>query len=171
MTTPRKTNGTTSGAPKRSSGERSETEQSGGAPEAPPRTSTPPSSPPPDPEVPEKARRRRFTAEYKLWILKEVDAARDTGEIGALLRREALYSSHLLTWRRQREEGSLEALGAKKRGRKRKDPLAQRNEELEKENQKLKESLKKAHLLLELQKKVADILGVPLNAPPADENK
>ena len=109
MTTPRKNTGMSSGAPKRSGGERSETERSEGAPEAPPRVPTPPAAPPtPDPEVPEKPLRRRFTAEYKLRILKEAEACRDTGQIGALLRREGLFSSHLTKWRRQQEAGSLE---------------------------------------------------------------
>src|SRR5918994_7867974 len=76
---------------------------------------------PPDPEVPEKARRRRFSAEYKLAILREADACTEPGQIGALLRRERLYSSHLVDWRRQREAGTLEAL-ARKRGPKPTDP-------------------------------------------------
>ena len=71
----------------------------------------------PDPEVRERAARRRFTAEYKLRMLRQADACTGTGELGALLRREGLYSSHLTTWRRQREEGSLAALSPKKRGR------------------------------------------------------
>jgi transposase-like protein len=163
----------TSGAPKRSGGERSETERSEGAPEAPPRIPTPPPpQPPPDPEVSEKPVRRQFTAEYKLRILKEADACHgQDGEIGALLRREGLYSSHLVTWRRQREEGSLEALQAKKRGRKEKDPRARRIEELEKQNRRLEDRLHKAQLIIEFQKKVADILGIPLETPPADENE
>jgi transposase len=76
---------------------------------------------PPDPEVPEKARRRRFSAEYKLAILGEADACTEPGQIGALLRRERLYSSHLVDWRRQREAGALQAL-ARKRGPKPADP-------------------------------------------------
>jgi transposase len=161
-----------SGAPKRSSGERSETERSEGAPEAPPRITPPLDPQPPDPEVPEKPLRRRFTAEYKLRILKEAEACQSLGgEIGALLRREGLYSSHLVTWRRQREEGSLEALQARKRGRKEKDPRARRIEELEKHNRKLEDRLHKANLIIEFQKKVADILGIPLKTPPADENE
>ena len=76
---------------------------------------------PPDPEVPEKAKRRRFSAEYKLAILREVDACTDPGQIGALLRRERLYSSHLVDWRRQRDAGALQAL-ARTRGRKPADP-------------------------------------------------
>jgi transposase len=173
VTTLRKNNSMTSGAPKRSGGERSETERSEGAPEAPPRISPPPATqPPPDPEVPEKPLRRRFNAEYKLRILKEADACHaQGGEIGALLRREGLYSSHLVTWRRQREEGSLEALQAKKRGRKEKDPKAREMEALQKENRQLKDRLEKANIIIEFQKKVADILGIPLKTPPADENE
>src|SRR5271165_4269827 len=76
----------------------------------------------PDPEVPERATRRRFSAEYKLRILTEVDACSEPGEIGALLRREGLYSSHLVDWRRSRDAGALEGLG-RKRGRKPKAPL------------------------------------------------
>ena len=78
-----------------------------------------------DPEVPEKPRRRRFTAEYKLSIVAEADACDDSGGVGALLRREGLYSSHLSTWRRQRDEGQLRALSPKKRGRRarKNDPL------------------------------------------------
>jgi transposase len=163
----------TSGAPKRSGGERSETERSEGAPEAPPRIPTPPATPPPpDPEVPEKPLRRRFTAEYKLRILKEADACQaQGGEIGAVLRREGLYSSHLVTWRRQRDEGSLEALQARKRGRKATDPLVRRNQELEKQNRKLEARLHKAQLIIEFQKKVAAILEIPLETPPDDESE
>jgi transposase len=77
---------------------------------------------PPDPEVPEKARRRRFSAEYKLATLREADRCTEPGQIGALLRRERLYSSHLVDWRRQRDAGALEAL-AGTRGRKPADPM------------------------------------------------
>ncbi len=81
-----------------------------------------------DSEVPEKPRRRKYAAEYKLQILQEVDACGNSGEIGAILRREGLYSSHLRTWRRQREEGTLKGLEPKKRGRagKPKNPLSKR---------------------------------------------
>src|SRR5688572_17077357 len=71
----------------------------------------------PDPEVPEKARRRQFSAAYKLRIVREADACARDGELGALLRREGLYSSHLATWRRQRDEGSLASLAPRRRGR------------------------------------------------------
>ena len=82
----------------------------------------------PDPEVPEKKPRRRFTAQYKLRIVEEADMLKESGQIGALLRREGLYSSNLTTWRRQRDEGQLQALSPKKRGRKaqQKNPLAER---------------------------------------------
>ena len=77
----------------------------------------------PDPKVVPKAKRRKFSAEYKRRILEEADNCAEPGQIGALLRREGLYSSHLSTWRRQREQGLLGALSSKKRGRKRKDEL------------------------------------------------
>jgi transposase-like protein len=78
----------------------------------------------PDPEVVPKAKRRRFTAEYKLRIIREADTCTEPGEIGSLLRREGLYSSYLSKWRQQQEEGQLEALSSRKRGRKNKDPAA-----------------------------------------------
>jgi transposase-like protein len=91
---------------------------------------------PPDPEVPEKKRRRKFTAKYKLRILAEADSCAEPGQLGALLRREGLYSSNLTVWRRQREEGLLDALSPKKRGRKKKpkNPLAAEVARLEKDN-------------------------------------
>ena len=157
------------GDPKRSSGERSETERSEGAPAE----SAPELPSRPDPEVPEKARRRRYTAEYKLRILQEADACRESGEIGALLRREGLYSSHLITWRRQRDEGVLSGLKPKKRGRKAKEqnPLARRLAEVEKENRRLKKRLEKAEIIIEFQKKVADVLGIPLKDEESNESE
>ncbi len=121
----------------------------------------------PDPEVPEKPRRRQYLAEYKLRILREADECQEAGELGALLRREGLYSSLLSTWRRQREEGSLSALEPRKRGRKAKpkNPLTKRLAELERENRKLRERLEQAETIIEFQKKVSDILGIPLNTP------
>ena len=94
------------------------------------------------------------------------------GELGALLRREGLYSSHLSVWRRQREDGSLEGLTPKKRGRKgkRKDPLAERNAELERENRKLKKRLEQAETIIEFQKKVSEVLGIPLKSPESGES-
>ncbi len=116
----------------------------------------------PDPEVPAKATRRRFTKEYKLSILREADACRHPGEIGALLRREGLYSSHLTAWRKQRSEGTL---GAKGRGPKpgQPDPLVR---ELERENRRLKRQLTRAHTVIDVQKKVSSLLGIPLKRPP-----
>ena len=92
-------------------------------------------SPRPDPEVPDKAKRRHFSAQYKLRVLEEADACREPGAISALLRREGLFSSHLAEWRRARREGSLKAL-AKARGPKgrRRDPVTAENEQLRKEN-------------------------------------
>jgi len=118
---------------------------------------------PPDPEVPENKPRRRFTAKYKLQILEEADACTEPGQIGALLRREGLYSSNLTTWRRQRDEGQLQGLSPKKRGRKAKavNPLAQRVAELERETQQLRNKLKKAEIIIEVQKKISEILGIP----------
>ncbi len=86
---------------------------------------------------------RQFTAEYKLRILKEADNCAESGEVGDLLRREGLYSSHLSTWRRQREQGLLEALSSKKRGRKRKDELEREVARLRRENEQLQASLEK----------------------------
>lgn len=113
-----------------------------------------------DPEVPEKAVRRRFTAEYKRRILKEVDVCKEPGQFGRLLRREGLYSSNVTTWRRQAERGTLDALSPRKRGPKvqRPDPSVRRIAELEKENQKLKAKLHQAELIIETQKKMAELL-------------
>lgn len=121
----------------------------------------------PDPEVPAKAGRRRFPAEYKLRILREADGCQAPGEVGALLRREGLYSSHLTTWRRQREQGALAALMPKKRGRPAPPahPLARRVVELEGENTRLQRRLQQAETIIEVQKKVSEILGIPLRSP------
>ncbi len=128
-------------------------------------------SPPPrpDPEVSERAARRRFTAEYKLRVLRDADACAGPGEVGAVLRREGLYSSHLTTWRRQREQGSLAALSPKKRGRPAvpSSPLARRAAELERENARLTHRLKQAETIIAVQKKVSEILGIPLK--PGDD--
>lgn len=119
----------------------------------------------PEAEVPAKAKRRRFTAAYKLKILEAADAAAP-GELGALLRREGLYSSHLSAWRQARREGALGAL-SKKRGRKRKRTAAQvRMAKLEAENRRLQERLRQAEMVIDVQKKVSQLLGVAL---PSDE--
>ena len=117
---------------------------------------------PPDPEVSEKKARRKFTAQYKLQILEEADACTEPGQLGAFLRRKGLYSSYLSTWRRQREEGLLDALSPKKRGRKEKEknPLTQKVAKLERENERLKGKLKKAEIIIDVQKKISQILGI-----------
>ena len=123
-------------------------------------TKPPRSASDPDPEVPEKARRRHFTAKYKLRILAKADGCSEPGEIGKLLRKEALYSSHLSKWRQQREEGALAALAPKKRGRKPRpaDPQAKRVAELERENARLRQQLAKAETIIEVQKKLSQLL-------------
>ena len=124
----------------------------------------------PDTEVVAKAQRRQYTAEYKLRILRELDNSKGTGETGALLRREGLYSSHLTTWRRQRERGELEGLGPQKRGPKA-DPQAMELARLQRENERLRERLRKAELIIDVQKKVAQMLGVVDEANNPDEVK
>ena len=118
-------------------------------------------SSPPNPEVPEKPSRRRFTAKYKLGILEQADQCGDSGEIGLLLRREGLHSSHLSNWRRARREGSLARM-SRKRGRKSKENSAeiQKIQHLEREVCRLQSELEKAHTILEVQGKVARLLGV-----------
>jgi transposase-like protein len=127
----------------------------------------------PDPEVPEKKRRRKFTAKYKLRILGEADACTEQGQLGALLRREGLYSSNLTTWRRQRQKGLLTAMAPQKRGRKKAqiNPLASRVAQLEKDNQRLQQKLKRAELIIEAQKKMAEILGISQDLHDSDESK
>ncbi|MCP4199578.1 MAG: transposase [Proteobacteria bacterium] len=117
--------------------------------------------PVPDPEVPEKKARRKFTAKYKLSVLSEAGDCTEPGEIGALLRREGLYSSHLTKWRRQRDEGVLNAMRPQKRGRKPIEPNPLRAEvaSLQKRNRKLEERLRQAELIIEAQKKISEILN------------
>jgi len=105
----------------------------------------------PDPEVPAKVQRRQFTAEYRRRILKEADACKKPGALGALLRREGLYSSHLANWRRQREQGELVAGRARKRGPVPK-PVDPRVKQLETENRKLQRKLQRAETIITLQK-------------------
>jgi len=130
-------------------------------------------SSPPDPEVPEKKPRRKFTAKYKLRILDEADTCTRPGQLGALLRREGLYSSNLTTWQRQREKGILKAMTPKKRGRKRKEknPLTQKVAQLEKENRWLQQKLKKAELIIDAQKKMSEILAIAQDLDESDETK
>jgi len=139
--------------PERSEGDRSATVGKTGAD---PR-------PHPDPEVVAQAKRRQFTAEYKQRILEAADQAKGSGGIGALLRREGLYSSLLATWRREREAGVRKALTPHKRGPKSKqDPVQEANDKLRRENERLTEQLRKAEIVIDVQKKVAALLGWPI---------
>ena len=153
-------------AAERREDERSETARSSAADKtvAPP----PAALPRPNPEVVADAKRRTFTAEYKLRILAEADAAAtQSGAIGALQRREGLYSSHLVTWRRERQSGILKGLTPHKRGPKSKhSPLEEENQKLRRENEHLTEQLRKAEIVIDVQKKVGALLGWPL--PKAD---
>lgn len=121
----------------------------------------------PKTEVVVKAKRRQYTAEYKLRILRELDGSQGTGETGALLRREGLYSSHLTSWRRQRERGELDGLAPQKRGPK-PDPQAVELARLQRENERLRERLSKAELIIDVQKKVAQMLGTPIEEHDLD---
>ncbi len=114
-------------------------------------------------EVLAKAKRRTFTAEYKRQILKQADACREPGEIGALLRREGLYSSHLVVWRRARDKGELAGLAVKKRGpppRKQDEGARRKITELERELKRANARAERAEALVELQKKLATVLGL-----------
>ena len=125
-------------------------------------------APAPDPEVPAKAERRRFTAAYRLGILKQADACKRPGELGALLRREGLYSSHLANWRRQREQGALRDMRGRRRGPTPR-PIDPRVKQLEAENRRLQRKLQRAETIIALQKKVAEILEIPLKPLDTDE--
>ena len=115
-----------------------------------------------------RAKRRHFTAAEKIRILREVEACRGTGEIGALLRREGIYSSYLTTWRKQRESRELEGLAPKKRGPK-PNPEAIELAKLRREHERLKKRMRQAELIIDVQKKVARMLGATLDAPDLDD--
>jgi transposase len=124
----------------------------------------------PDSEVTARPQRRRFTAEYKRSIVEQADASRDAGAIGALLRREGLYSSHLTNWRRQCQRGEMEALAPKRRGPKVVvSPLVLENRKLLANNARLTKRLQNAELIIEVQKKVAALLGNPIPNIKIDE--
>ena len=112
----------------------------------------------PHPELVERPQRRRFSARYKLRILQEADACTRPGEVGSLLRREGLYSSHLSAWRRQREEGALKGL-AQPRGRPKPNPLEAENTALRRRAEKAEAELAKARKVIEVQGKVSALLG------------
>jgi transposase len=120
----------------------------------------------PDPELTERPRRRSFSAEYKLKVLKQADACRKPGELGALLRREGLYSSHLSSWRRQREKGEL----GRKRGRKGADPLEKENAELRRRAERAEAELAKARKVIEVQGNVSALLEDLLGTEGAEES-
>ena len=136
--------------------ERSETERSDG----------PQFAPPPDSEVVASPSRRRFTADYKQRILREVENCRETRQIAVLLRREGLYSSHLCAWRKQ------QALAPKQRGRKPTDPALaaqiEQNRKLVRENVRLGHRLAQAEAIIDIQKKVSALLGIPLSHPDSE---
>jgi len=124
----------------------------------------------PDPEVPERAKRRRFTASYKLAILDELDQATEPGAKGAILRREGLYTSHIVEWRRARDAGALEALG-RPRGRKPANPLAGEVERLQRENARLRGRLDTANKVIEVQGNLSALLEGLLAESAQDKPK
>jgi transposase-like protein len=156
-------------APERSESERSEPSRSGGA-SIPVAATASKDSGVADPEVSSKAVRRRFTATYKRRILQEADQC-GPGGIAALLRREGLYSSHLTTWRKLRETGEIAGLEPRKRGKKPvpRNPLTAENERLRRENTRLQKRLRQAGTIIDVQKKLCDLLG--LTVPPIEQNE
>ena len=122
----------------------------------------------PKTEVVAKAKRKQFSAAEKLRILREVDACQGSGEIGALLRREGIYSSYLSTWRRQRERGELDGLAPQRRGPK-PDPQAAEIARLKRENERLQKRLQQAELIIDFQKKAAQLFGGTLETLDQDD--
>lgn len=125
----------------------------------------------PEPEVLPRAKRRRYSAEYKLRILEEADARTQRGQIGALLRREGLYSSHLSTWRQQRSLGQLEGLSPKKRGPKLQDPAVEEVARLRRENERLRARLEQAEMIIDVQKKLSKLLGLTPDEAEMNESE
>lgn len=136
------------------------------APELGPR----PQGPEANPEVVERATRRRFSGSYKARIVEEAAACQKQGELGALLRREGLYSSHLSAWRKQLKSHGVDGLKAKKRGRPTKTKVSAREIELEREAKQLKKRLAKAETIIAFQKKVHELLEIPLNLRELEDN-
>jgi transposase-like protein len=121
-------------------------------------------------EVETKAPRRRFTREYKISIMERVDACTNPGEIGKLLRQEGLYSSHLSSWRGQRRKGILNALGRKRGPKKAKSSTQLENEKLRRENERLRKKLAHAEKIIDVQKKLSEVLGIPLDETDATDS-
>ena len=144
--------------------ERSEGERNGGANNRAPAA-------PPNPEVSARPKRRQFTAAYKARIVEEVQQCTEQGQIGVILRREGLYSSAITLWRRQYQSGALRALKDDKRGRRTtRDPRDQELERQRREIEHLNKKLHKAELIIDIQKKVAALLGNPIETLPNDED-
>lgn len=166
------------GEPERSGVERSGTERSAGSPPPTPKnagilqTPSTPLNSPPNPEVLEKPQRRRLSADYKLRIVQEADRCTQHGQLSALLRREGLYSSHLKKWRNQRDSGALGALHGKKRGPKKTTPnlMVKQMAQQQREISRLEKRLKRAEAIIEFQKKIAEILDIPLKNPDEEGN-
>jgi len=123
------------------------------------------------PEVVPQAKRRQFTAKYKLRILEEADRCTERGQIGELLRREGLYSSHLSKWRQQRARGQLQGLAPKKRGCKGQDPSVAELARLRRENERLRAQLEQAEIIIDVQKKLAQLLGLNTDETENDESE
>lgn len=155
--------------PERKEAERNEADWSAGSGKNV--ASPAPAGPAPNPEVVADAKRRTFTLDYKLRILAEAEAAKgQPGRVGALLRREGLYSSHLTTWRKERDAGVRRALAPKARGPKPKsDPQQEEIRKLRRQNEQLTEALRKAEIIIEVQKKVGTLLGWPLPKTDSEE--
>jgi len=124
----------------------------------------------PDPQVQPRAERRRFTAAYKAGIVREAAACRQSGELGSLLRREGLYSSHLAAWRKQLQRHGEAGLKRKRRGPAPKPRPSARQVALERENRRLQKRLAQAEAIIEFQKKAHELLGIPLKSLPRDED-
>ena len=151
-------------APERAEPERSGGEANGGANNGAAEATVP------DPEVVAQPKRRRFAAAYKARMVEEAQRCTEPGEIGALLRREGLYSSALTQWRRQYQAGALKGLKDDKRGRKRtRDPRDEELQRLRRDNERLNRKLRQAELIIEIQKKVAAMLGNPIEMLPDSE--
>lgn len=126
----------------------------------------------PETEVTERPSRRKYSVKYKLQILNEIDSSAKAGEIGAILRREGLYASTVANWRLQKKKGLMEGLSPKKRGPKSSGPDEKDKQikELELQNRKLQRKLARAHLLLDIQKKISEITGTPLSEAKDEED-